>query len=136
MILSSGCRRVKDWGQSGEIGVLCYKPQLFQVRTKILNQLLRLIRLAFLNIVQANVGDGTTIMNNLLQHLKDMNDLSNARSSDGDRTCWLMHIAAAKGSENCVVLLLDYGADPNSRDMQKTKEYYSTSLKLRDYKLQ
>lgn len=25
------------------------------------------------------------------------------------------HIAASKGSENCVLLLLDYGADPNSR---------------------
>ncbi|KAI3863813.1 hypothetical protein MKW98_031405 [Papaver atlanticum] len=61
-----------------------------------------------------NVGDGTTIMNNLLQHLKEMNDPSNARISDGDGTCWLMHIAAAKGGENCVVLLLDYGADPNS----------------------
>ncbi|RZC81357.1 hypothetical protein C5167_043930 [Papaver somniferum] len=116
----------------GEIRVLCYKPQLFQVCTKILNQLLRLNCTAFLNIVQ---------------HLKEMNDPSNARSSDGDRRCWLMvnwtsrylcfatlrgvdlllhpslregdgprfrmnlitvaaqlwlHIAAAKGSENCV----------------------------------
>lgn len=51
----------------GEIGVLCYKPQLFTVRTKRLSQLLRLNRTTFLNIVQANVGDGTIIMNNLLQ---------------------------------------------------------------------
>ncbi|GJU25964.1 potassium channel AKT1-like protein [Tanacetum coccineum] len=40
----------------------------------------------------ANVGDGTVIMNSLLQH-----------------------IAASKGNTNCVLLLLDFGADPNSR---------------------
>nr|GMD81593.1 potassium channel AKT1-like [Ipomoea batatas] len=51
----------------GEIGVLCYRPQLFTVRTKRLSQLLRMNRTAFLNIIQANVGDGTIIMNNLLQ---------------------------------------------------------------------
>lgn len=51
----------------GEIGVLCYRPQLFTVRTKRLSQLLRMNRTTFLNIVKANVGDGTIIMNNLLQ---------------------------------------------------------------------
>lgn len=51
----------------GEIGVLCYKPQLFTVRTNRLCQLLRLDRTSFLNIVQSNVGDGTIIMNNILQ---------------------------------------------------------------------
>lgn len=40
---------------------------MFTVRTKRLSQLLRLNRTAFLNIVQASVGDGTIIMNNLLQ---------------------------------------------------------------------
>ncbi|OAY73666.1 Potassium channel AKT1 [Ananas comosus] len=55
----------------GEIGVLCYRPQLFTVRTKSLCQLLRLNRTTFLSIVQSNVGDGTIIMNNLLQYLKD-----------------------------------------------------------------
>ncbi|KAL8035892.1 hypothetical protein ABFX02_12G124400 [Erythranthe guttata] len=58
----------------GEIGVLCYRPQLFTVRTKRLSQLLRLNRTTFMNIVKANVGDGTIIMNNLLQHLKEIND--------------------------------------------------------------
>ncbi|WOK98634.1 hypothetical protein Cni_G07346 [Canna indica] len=58
----------------GEIGVLCYRPQLFTVRTRSLCQLLRLNRTAFLNIVQSNVGDGTIIINNLLQHLKEQND--------------------------------------------------------------
>ncbi|KAK4422318.1 Potassium channel AKT1 [Sesamum alatum] len=58
----------------GEVGVLCYRPQLFTVRTKRLSQLLRLNRTAFLNILQTNVGDGAIIMNNLLQHLKEQND--------------------------------------------------------------
>lgn len=51
----------------GEVGVLCYRPQLFTVRTKRLSQLLRLNRTVLLNLVQANVGDGAIIMNNLLQ---------------------------------------------------------------------
>lgn len=55
----------------GEIGVLCYRPQPFTVRTKRLSQLLRLSRTAFSSIVQASVGDGTIIMNNLLQVCKD-----------------------------------------------------------------
>ncbi|CAN7062917.1 unnamed protein product [Brassica oleracea var. botrytis] len=58
----------------GEVGVLCYRPQLFTVRTKRLTQLLRLNRTTLLNLVQANVGDGAIIMNNLLQHLKDSGD--------------------------------------------------------------
>ncbi|XP_072993104.1 potassium channel AKT1-like [Typha latifolia] len=55
----------------GEVGLLCYRPQLFTVRTKSLSQLLRLNRTQFLSIVQSNVGDGTIIMNNLLQYLKE-----------------------------------------------------------------
>lgn len=51
----------------GEIGVLCYKPQLFTARTRSLCHLLRMERTAFLRIVQANVGDGTIIINNLIQ---------------------------------------------------------------------
>ncbi|GJT62104.1 potassium channel AKT1-like protein [Tanacetum coccineum] len=141
----------------GEIGVLCYRPQLFTVRTKRLSQLLRLNRTTFLNIIQANVGDGTVIMNNLLQHLKDINDplmegvlmetenmlargrldlplslcfatlrgddlllqkllkrgLDANESDNNGRTA--LHIAASKGNTNCVLLLLDFGADPNSR---------------------
>uniref|UniRef100_A0A1J3FFZ5 Potassium channel n=1 Tax=Noccaea caerulescens TaxID=107243 RepID=A0A1J3FFZ5_NOCCA len=67
-------KEVKAGDIIGEIGVLCYRPQLFTVRTKRLCQLLRMNRTTFLNIIQANVGDGTIIMNNLLQHLKEMND--------------------------------------------------------------
>ncbi|GFP92656.1 potassium channel akt1 [Phtheirospermum japonicum] len=122
----------------GEIGVLCYRPQLFT----------------------ANVGDGTIIMNNLLQHLKESKHpimegllsetekmiaqgrkdlpltlcfaalrgddlllhhllkrgLDPNESDNNGRTA--LHIAASKGNENCVLLLLDKGADPNSRDLE------------------
>ncbi|KAD6795064.1 hypothetical protein E3N88_05960 [Mikania micrantha] len=144
----------------GEIGVLCYRPQLFTVRTKRLSQLLRLNRTTFLNLIQANVGDGTIIMNNLLKHLKDINDpvmegvlletehmlargrmdlplslcfaalrgddlllqkllergLDPNESDNNGRTA--LHIAASQGNINCVLLLLDHGADPNSRAEQ------------------
>lgn len=71
LILKNGAEQVvgeaKTGDLCGEIGVLCYRPQLFTVRTKRLSQLLRMNRATFLNIVQANVGDGNIIMNNLLQ---------------------------------------------------------------------
>ncbi|KAI8022014.1 Potassium channel AKT1 [Camellia lanceoleosa] len=142
----------------GEIVVLCYRPQLFTVRTKRLSQLLRMNRTTFMNIVQANVGDGAIITNNLLQHLKEAKDpimeevlletenmlargrmdlplslcfaalrgddlllhqglkrgLDPNESDNNGRTA--LHIAASKRSENCVLLPLDYRANPNSRD--------------------
>lgn len=70
-------REAKKGDVFGEIGVLCYRPQLFTVRTKRLCQLLRLNRTSFLNIVQSNVGDGTIIMNNLLQVLEPRHSFMN-----------------------------------------------------------
>lgn len=58
---------LKRGGVFGEVGVLCYRPQVCTARTKRLSQLLRLNRSSLLNILQANIGDGTTIMNNLVQ---------------------------------------------------------------------
>ncbi|KAJ0260291.1 Ankyrin repeat-containing domain-containing protein [Hirschfeldia incana] len=153
-------KEVKAGDIIGEIGVLCYKPQLFTFRTKRLCQLLRMNRTTFLNIIQANVGDGTIIMNNLLQHLKEMEDPVMAsvlletenmlakgkldlpinlgfaamreddllilqllkrgqdpnESDNNGRTP--LHIAASKGSLNCVLHLLEYHADPNCRDAE------------------
>eukprot|EP01018_Ginkgo_biloba_P022521 Gb_14908 [translate_table: standard] len=142
----------------GEIGVLCYRPQPFTIRTKRLSQLLRLNRSSFMNIVQSNIKDGITIMNNLFQHLKKMEDptfqqlstdieLSLARgrmdvpvslcfvASRGDSLLMEellkrgmdpnetdnnsrtpLHIAAEKGYKDSVRLLLDFGADVNSKD--------------------
>ncbi|KAK4391790.1 Potassium channel AKT1 [Sesamum angolense] len=164
LVLKNGVEQVvgeaKTGDLCGEIGVLCYRPQLFTVRTKRLSQLLRLNRTTFFNIVQANVGDGTIIMNNLLQHLKELKDpimegvlldtenmlargrmdlpltlcfaalrgddlllhhllkrgLDPNESDNNGRTA--LHIAASKGSANCVLLLLDFGANANSRDSE------------------
>ncbi|XLS69373.1 hypothetical protein HN51_020396 [Arachis hypogaea] len=55
----------------GEVGVLCYRPQMFTVRTKRLCQLLRLSRTTFINLAHSNVGDGTIMMNNFLKHLHE-----------------------------------------------------------------
>ncbi|XP_016495544.2 potassium channel AKT1 isoform X2 [Nicotiana tabacum] len=161
LILKNGAEQVigevKAGDLCGEIGVLCYMPQLFAVRTKSLTQLLRMNRTTFLNIVQANVGDGTIIMNNLLQEMKDpimegvlqetekmlargrmdlpltlcfatlrgdnlllhhllKRGLDPNESDKNGRSA--LHIAASKGLDNCVLLLLDFGANPNIRDSE------------------
>ncbi|KAF8400701.1 hypothetical protein HHK36_014001 [Tetracentron sinense] len=109
----------------GEVGVLCYRPQLFTVRTKRLSQLLRLNRTTFLNIVQANVGDGTIIMNNLLQHLKELKDpvmevvltetenmLARGRMDLPLSLCF----ATIRGDDLLLHQLLRRGLDPNESD--------------------
>ncbi|KAL2543937.1 Potassium channel AKT1 [Forsythia ovata] len=153
-------RELKTGDVCGEVGVLCYKPQLFTVRTKRLSQLLRLNRTSFLNIVRANVGDGAIIMNNLLQHLKEYKDpvmqtisadteymLAQGRMDMPLSLCFAaergdevllhhllrrgldpnelnrngrtaLHLAASNGKLECVLLLLDQGADPNIKDSE------------------
>ncbi|XP_010432708.1 PREDICTED: probable potassium channel AKT5 [Camelina sativa] len=109
----------------GEVGVLCYRPQLFTVRTKRLSQLLRLNRTAFLNLVQANVGDGAIIMNNLLQHLKDSEDpvmkdiladielmLAQGKMDLPLSLCF----AADRGDDLLLHHLLKRGSNPNETD--------------------
>ncbi|KAF5725809.1 putative Potassium channel AKT1 [Tripterygium wilfordii] len=129
LVLKNGVEQIvgeaKTGDVCGEIGVLCYRPQLFTVRTKRLSQLLRLNRTTFLNIVQANVGDGTIIMNNLLQHLKDLTDpimegvlmetenmLARGRMDLPLSICF----AALRGDDLLVHQLLKRGLDPNESD--------------------
>ncbi|KAK6917193.1 Cyclic nucleotide-binding domain [Dillenia turbinata] len=59
----------------GEIGVLCYRPQPFTIRTTELSQILRLNRTSLVNIMQANAEDGRIIMNNLFLKLKGLESL-------------------------------------------------------------
>ncbi|KAL5071427.1 hypothetical protein RYX36_022314 [Vicia faba] len=145
----------------GEIGVLCYSPQIFTVRTKLFSQILRLSRSTFLNLVYNNVGDGAIIMNNFLNYvqkskygmlegvmaeietllargkmdlpislifaaykgddimlhelLKKGSDPSEIDNKTGKTA---LHSAASKGSDHCVVLLLEFGADPNVKDFE------------------
>ncbi|KAL0323912.1 UNVERIFIED_CONTAM: Potassium channel AKT1 [Sesamum calycinum] len=109
----------------GEVGVLCYRPQIFTVRTKRLSQLLRLNRTALMNILQANIGDGTIIMNNLLEHLKEDHDplmheilaytehmLAHGRMDMPLSLCF----AAARGDDLLLHHLLRRGLDPNELD--------------------
>ncbi|KAH6803149.1 K+ transporter 1 [Perilla frutescens var. frutescens] len=129
LVLKNGVEQVvgdaKNGDLCGEIGVLCYRPQLFTVRTKRLSQLLRLNRTTFLNIIQANVGDGTIIMNNLLQHLKQMKDpvmegvlietenmLARGRMDLPLTLCF----AALRGDDLLLHHLLKRGLDPNESD--------------------
>ncbi|GMJ07466.1 K+ transporter 1 [Hibiscus trionum] len=129
LVLKNGVEQVvgeaKTGDICGEIGVLCYRPQLFTVRTKRLCQLLRLNRTAFLNIIQANVGDGTIIMNNLLQHLKDMNDpimegvlieTENMLARGRMDLPLNLSFATLRGDDLLLHQLLKRGLDPNESD--------------------
>ncbi|XP_076953994.1 potassium channel AKT1-like [Bidens hawaiensis] len=109
----------------GEIGVLCYRPQLFTVRTKRLSQLLRLNRTSFLNIVQSHVGDGTIIMDNLLKHLKNLQDPlmegvlleTESMLARGRMDLPLsLSFATRRGDDLLLQKLLKQGLDPNESD--------------------
>ncbi|WVZ62074.1 hypothetical protein U9M48_011861 [Paspalum notatum var. saurae] len=110
----------------GEIGVLCYRPQLFTARTRSLSQLLRMERTAFLRIAQANVGDGTIIINNLIQYLKEKRD-SGAIAGVSEEIEYMLArgqlelpvtlcYAASKGDDFLMHQLLKRGVDPNESD--------------------
>ncbi|KAL5559284.1 hypothetical protein UlMin_035495 [Ulmus minor] len=110
----------------GELGVLCYRPQLFTVRTKRLSQLLRLNRTSFLNIVQANVGDGSMIINNLLQHLEKWKDPLMEEILIDTKTMLArgrmdlplsLSFAATRNDDVLLHRLLRQGSDPNETDV-------------------
>ncbi|KAF8377087.1 hypothetical protein HHK36_030460 [Tetracentron sinense] len=109
----------------GEIGVLCYRPQLFTVRTKQLSQILCLKRTAFLNIIQANIGDWPIIMNNLLQHLKELKDplveqvlteMESMLARDRMNLPLSQFFATMRGNDLLLHQLLKRGLDPNDSD--------------------
>ncbi|KAL0312070.1 UNVERIFIED_CONTAM: Potassium channel AKT1 [Sesamum radiatum] len=152
--LRDGMERVvgelKTGDVCGEVGVLCYRPQVFTVRTKRLSQLLRLNRTALMNILQANIGDGTIIMNNLLEHLKEYNDpvmheilaytehmLAHGRMDMPLSLCF----AAARGDDLLLHQLLRRGLDPNELDsngrnalhLAASKGFLECVLLLLDY---
>ncbi|KAF2552986.1 hypothetical protein F2Q68_00035867, partial [Brassica cretica] len=54
----------------GEIGVLCYRPQPFTVRTTELSQILRIRRTSLMSAMHAHAEDGRVIMNNLFMKLR------------------------------------------------------------------
>nr|XP_011459217.1 PREDICTED: potassium channel AKT1 [Fragaria vesca subsp. vesca] len=118
-------REAKTGDVFGAIGVLCYRPQLFTVRTKGLCQLLRLNRTNFLNIVQANVGDGTIIMSNFLHHLRDekdpimegiLTDVEHMLARGKSGMPLSLGFAAKRSDDLLLHQLLRRGADPNETD--------------------
>lgn len=120
-------QQVYSGGVCGEIGVLCCRPQLFTVRTRRLCQLLRLNRTVLLNLVQANVGDGTIIMNNFLEHLQEQQNDILMQSVLRDVENMLAHgetdlplslcFAATRGDAPLLDHLLRRGSEPNEADM-------------------
>ncbi|XP_050370791.1 potassium channel KAT3-like [Argentina anserina] len=54
----------------GDIGVLCYRPQPYTVRTTELSQILRLRRSSLMTTIQTNKQDEQIIMNNIFMKLK------------------------------------------------------------------
>ncbi|KAJ8485998.1 hypothetical protein OPV22_018483 [Ensete ventricosum] len=119
------CRVEKTGDVAGEIGILCCRPQTFTARTRSLCQLLRLNRTTFLSIVQSNVGDAATIVNNLLQYLKEQEDpvmmrvlreiekmLAQGRLDLPLTLCF----AVTRGDDLLLHQLLRRGLDPNESD--------------------
>ncbi|XP_009393618.2 potassium channel AKT1 [Musa acuminata AAA Group] len=127
---SSGTEQIVQLAKSGdlvgEIGVLCYRPQLFTARTRSLCQLLRLNRTTFLSIVQSNVGEGTKIVSNLLQYLKDQNSDPVMEGVSRDIEKMLTHgrldlpltlsFAVIRDDDLLLHQLLRRGLDPNESD--------------------
>ncbi|KAE9609219.1 putative potassium channel, voltage-dependent, EAG/ELK/ERG, ankyrin repeat-containing [Lupinus albus] len=121
----------------GEIGVLCYRPQLFTVRTKRLTQLLRLNRTTFLNLAQSNVGDGTIIMNNFLHHLRESKfpgmevvlAETEAMLARGKMELPLSTCFAAERNDDILLhRLLKKGSNPNEVDKEgKTALHHAAS---------
>ncbi|GJN24669.1 hypothetical protein PR202_gb12423 [Eleusine coracana subsp. coracana] len=110
----------------GEIGVLCYRPQLFTARTRSLSQLLRMDRTDFLRVVQSNAGDGAIIINNLIRYLKEKKD-SDAIAGVVEEIEHMLargqldlpitlYFAASKGDDYLMHQLLKRGHDPNDSD--------------------
>ncbi|KAJ6820407.1 potassium channel AKT1-like [Iris pallida] len=133
-------REAKMGDVIGEIGVLCYRPQLFTARTKKLCQLLRLNRTSFLSIIQSNVGDGTIILSNLLQYLKEHEQTNTAMKgvfSEVDKMLargrldlpLTLNAAVSRGDDLLLHQLLKRGLDPNEGDNnQRTPLHIAASL--------
>ncbi|KAK6932218.1 Ankyrin repeat [Dillenia turbinata] len=87
-----------------EIGVLCYRPQPFTVRTTEISQMLRLNRTSLVNIMQANAEDGTD------NHEQSVSDSTKQHEQT------TLHEAVRKGHLEMVRILLDQGANANKAD--------------------
>ncbi|XP_013606617.1 PREDICTED: LOW QUALITY PROTEIN: potassium channel KAT1 [Brassica oleracea var. oleracea] len=60
----------------GEIGVLCYRPQPFTVKTTELSQILRISRTSLMSAMHVHAEDGRVIMNNLFKKLRGQQSIA------------------------------------------------------------
>nr|KYP36570.1 Potassium channel AKT1 [Cajanus cajan] len=114
----------------GEIGVLCYRPQVFTIRTKQLIQILSLNRTTFLNIVHSTLGDGTIIMSNfapesrysgmdvILAETEAM--IAQGRMDMPITTCF----ATGRNDDLLLRRLLEKGSDPNEENKDRQTALY------------
>ncbi|KAL2652185.1 hypothetical protein R1flu_020313 [Riccia fluitans] len=117
--------RLENGNVVGEIGVLCYIPQPFTVRTLKLTQLLRLDRMKFINIIQTTVDDGQKVIDNMIQHIKEATDKRygnmpeeiEALLAQGRTVAVLsLHYIARQGNLQLLEHQLRLGEDPNKTD--------------------
>ncbi|GMP73939.1 hypothetical protein CsSME_00031517 [Camellia sinensis var. sinensis] len=115
----------------GEIGVLCYRPQPFTVRTTEISQILRMSRITLMNIIQENKEDGDIIMNNLFKKNEEKGgEMHNFSGQEGGMIVvnstatttvagdgkTALHHAVCKGHIEMVRILLEGGANVNKPD--------------------
>ncbi|KAK7246870.1 hypothetical protein RIF29_41740 [Crotalaria pallida] len=106
----------------GEFGALCCKPQSYTFRTKTLTQLLRLKTNTLIEVMQIKKEDNIQILKNLLQHFKQIKDLSirglmveNVDEEDPNMAVNLLSVAST-GNAAFLEELLRAGLDPDIGD--------------------
>lgn len=106
----------------GEIGALYCRPQSFTFRTKTLTQLLRLKTNTLIEVMQIKKEDNIQILKNLLQHFKQLKDLSirdlmvdNVEEEDPNMAVNLLSVAST-GNAAFLEELLRAGLDPDIGD--------------------
>ncbi|KAI5054209.1 hypothetical protein GOP47_0030898 [Adiantum capillus-veneris] len=129
LVIRDGMEKVVDFAKAGdlvgEIGVVCFKPQPFTMRTRKLSHLMRIDRTKFINIINANVADGQIVGNNLFQHLRESSngyickiaaELESALASGVSGITMSPGFIASKGETQLLKLMLMKGMDPNTLD--------------------
>ncbi|KAE9595113.1 hypothetical protein Lal_00041195 [Lupinus albus] len=106
----------------GEVSALCCRPQNFTFRTKTLTQLLRLKTNTLIEVMQIKKEDNIQILKNLLQHFKQLKELSirdlmveNMEEEDPNMAVNLLSVASI-GNAAFLEELLRAGLDPDIGD--------------------
>ncbi|KAL5989966.1 hypothetical protein ACLOJK_010861 [Asimina triloba] len=127
----------------GEIGVLCNKPQPFTAQTRELSQILRLSRASLTNIINANLEDGSIIMNNLakLQQLKGIGSMGNGDINANIAVTlneWLdKEVKLNKSNASCLASEVQVQCQGHSICMSNLSNFHENAeLKLEDERIE